>query len=447
MNVPKDFFEKAFSVCKDYLYGVWKYIPKEEFLIKPINGGLTNYIYLCELPPRYELMRRENEPKRVLLRFYGIGKLSLNEGSSPVLNHLSENLLCAILAERKLGPKLYGVFNGGRIEEYIPARCLFRKELFDPTISCKIAEKLAKIHALNTLPFSKDPNKIFDKMFKWLQIFMKNLNNPKSPTHKNSENASKYDWTIDACLDKEIEYCRILSKNSDSPIVFCHFDLQEGNILIHRHQHSMVKAIKSTKHSESNFNSYSNNSNTDVEIKLDFIDYEYSAYTYRGFDIANHFCEWTMDYTFKEYPYFSLHSDNFPTKDQQRLFLEVYLRSYHEAVRYNKTRRNKHVYAASVNKNNFNSLISSPRMNPVSKDHYNNVPVSKDHYNNVPNKTPSEDDLFQDRYQNGYNLFNFDDLEKEVNGITKDENLGTINEHESRTTCPRNYMEQYKIRR
>lgn len=26
---------------------------------------------------------------------------------------------------------------------------------------------------------------------------------------------------------------------------------------------------------------------------VNFIDYEYSAFSFRGFDIANHFCEWT----------------------------------------------------------------------------------------------------------------------------------------------------------
>ena len=31
-----------------------------------------------------------------------------------------ENVIFTILSERKLGPKLLGVFAGGRIEEYIP---------------------------------------------------------------------------------------------------------------------------------------------------------------------------------------------------------------------------------------------------------------------------------------------------------------------------------------
>lgn len=50
---------------------------------------------------------------------------------------------------------------------------------------------------------------------------------------------------------------------------------------------------------------------------LCLIDYEYCAYNYRGFDIANHFVEWTYDYTNPNYPYYTVNRELFPTKDQQ----------------------------------------------------------------------------------------------------------------------------------
>lgn len=34
-----------------------------------------------------------------------------------------ESVMFAILAERSLGPKLYGIFPQGRLEEFIPVRC------------------------------------------------------------------------------------------------------------------------------------------------------------------------------------------------------------------------------------------------------------------------------------------------------------------------------------
>ena len=56
-----------------------------------------------------------------------------------------------------------------------------------------------------------------------------------------------------------------------SPVVFCHNDLQEGNIL-----HTRTSAHEPGR---------------DVIL----IDYEYCAYNYRGFDLANHFLEWSFD--------------------------------------------------------------------------------------------------------------------------------------------------------
>lgn len=48
-----------------------------------------------------------------------------------------------------------------------------------------------------------------------------------------------------------------------------------------------------------------------------FTDYEYCSYNYRGFDMANHFLEWTYDYTNPEYPFFYELPNNYPTREQQ----------------------------------------------------------------------------------------------------------------------------------
>ena len=44
----------------------------------------------------------------------------LIEGFCFITGIVIENVIFTILSERKLGPKLLGVFAGGRIEEYIP---------------------------------------------------------------------------------------------------------------------------------------------------------------------------------------------------------------------------------------------------------------------------------------------------------------------------------------
>lgn len=43
-----------------------------------------------------------------------------------------ESVMFAILAERDLGPKLYGIFPQGRLEQYVPVSHLF----FPKSVEC-----------------------------------------------------------------------------------------------------------------------------------------------------------------------------------------------------------------------------------------------------------------------------------------------------------------------
>lgn len=82
-------------------------------------------------------------------------------------------------------------------------------------------------------------------------------------------------------------------KKFNSLVVFSHNDLQEGNILI------------------------TNDSINSDQPNLVLIDYEYCSYNYRGFELANHFLEYTMNYKAKEYPYFKVDSSTYPSIEHQ----------------------------------------------------------------------------------------------------------------------------------
>lgn len=70
-------------------------------------------MYHCCLPDT--LPPRGNEPKQVLLRIYGH-----SQGDRVLETHLTECIIFTMLAEKHRGPRLYGVFPGGRLEQYIP---------------------------------------------------------------------------------------------------------------------------------------------------------------------------------------------------------------------------------------------------------------------------------------------------------------------------------------
>jgi len=164
VTIKNDMREKAFRICRDYLNGIWKFIAPQEMVLKQVSGGLSNFLYYCALPAGAK--PKQGEPSRVLVRFYG---QIHSEGALEAI--LTESVIFTLLSERKLGPRLYGVFPGGRLEEFIPARPLKTKELTDPEISSIIGEKMAQIHTLD-VPISKEPTWLWDTLGKW----MNNLN-------------------------------------------------------------------------------------------------------------------------------------------------------------------------------------------------------------------------------------------------------------------------------
>lgn len=97
------------------------------------SGGLSNFLYYVSLPTSkrdsisgsmstkrtrkdsYHNQILEPTPCSVLLRIYG-----QTHGEHALETMLTESVVFALLSERQLGPKLHGIFPGGRIEQYIP---------------------------------------------------------------------------------------------------------------------------------------------------------------------------------------------------------------------------------------------------------------------------------------------------------------------------------------
>ncbi|KAK8777521.1 hypothetical protein V5799_029136 [Amblyomma americanum] len=178
-----------------------------------------------------------------------------------------------------------------------PARALTLQQLKDPEISLLIANKLARVHVLQA-PLVKEPTWLFNNMKRWLK-YARSIKVDTVPI-KNQNMAVKL-LTFD--LAAEVSWLKGFLAKTESPIVFCHNDLQEGNILF----------MDGPGPKEEN---------------MVFIDYEYCAYNYRGFDIANHFCEWMYDYSYPEHPYFKALPEDYPSVEHQRLFIDRYLSTY-----------------------------------------------------------------------------------------------------------------------
>nr|XP_060463427.1 choline kinase alpha isoform X3 [Panthera onca] len=245
-------------------------------------------LFQCSLPDTVATIG--DEPRKVLLRLYGA---ILKMGAEAMV---LESVMFAILAERSLGPKLYGIFPQGRLEQFIPSRRLDTEELSLPDISAEIAEKMATFHGMK-MPFNKEPKWLFGTMEKYLNQVLR-VKFAGDPRVKQLHRLLRHN------LPLELENLRSLLESTPSPVVFCHNDCQEGNILM----------LEGRENSE--------------KQKLMLIDFEYSSYNYRGFDIGNHFCEWMYDYNYEKYPFFRANVLKYPTKKQQLHFISNYLAAF-----------------------------------------------------------------------------------------------------------------------
>lgn len=272
--------ETAASICRGYLNGAWKKITSGDITVKKLCGGLSNWLFIVSL------QKEAVSPKHVLVRLYG--QTHCEDALESVI---TESVIFTLLSERKLGPKLYGVFPGGRIEEYIQARPLKQHEMSDPDISLLVAEKMAAVHVMN-IPINKEPRWMWDTINKWLDSL--------SEVAQNERIGGIYSLQQ---LRSEAEWLRNHLSKIYSPVVFCHNDLQQGNILLREDT---------------------------PDPSIVFIDYEYCSYNYRGFDLANHFMEWCYDYNLPECPHFSVNKRNYPSHAQMLTFVERYLSSVRE---------------------------------------------------------------------------------------------------------------------
>ncbi|KAJ8388619.1 hypothetical protein AAFF_G00131840 [Aldrovandia affinis] len=274
----------AYGWCREFLSGAWKIITEADFQISIVSGGLSNLLYLCSLPDRVQCVG--HEPRQVLLRVYGA---ILQDVESLVL----ESVMFAILAERTLGPQLYGIFPKGRLEQYMPSRCLVTEQLRVPELSVEIAAKMACFHRM-VMPFNKKPKWLLGTIDRYMDRVL-GLKFARDAQMK------KFNKLMEHNLEAELRTLWAVLAETPSPVVFCHNDVQPGNILMLEDQDPSSKD------------------------KLMLIDFEYSSYNYRGFDLGNHFCEWMYCYTHDQWPFFKANMDNYPNREQQLRFIRSYL--------------------------------------------------------------------------------------------------------------------------
>ncbi|GBG32215.1 Choline/ethanolamine kinase [Hondaea fermentalgiana] len=266
----------------------------EDITCKTLQGGITNQLYLME---------DKTKNAAALVRLYG-------PNTELLIDRPVECLVFHILGEKGFGPKLLGLFENGRVEAYIPSKGVAPEEMGqrEPADYMKlIAQELARMHDLD-MPLSHEP-----QLWSFLHKF-RDMTNDISFSDKPKDQAILEELRLPEVrkrleeLEKELPSA---ANNFGQDLIdqhaghgsaeleaikflfasrFCHNDLLAGNVL------------------------YVEDSSPP---RMQFIDFEYGKYNFRGFDFANHFCEYAgFDFDLAKW---------YPSVSAQRHFMEEYL--------------------------------------------------------------------------------------------------------------------------
>jgi len=148
----------------------------------------------------------------------------------------------------------------------------------EPRIAAEIAKELHRFHQVD-IPGCKEPQ-LWNDIFKFLK-------KASALNFEDNEKRKRYETISFREIQDEVKELKDLSDLLHAPVVFAHNDLLSGNLMLN-----------------------------DLEGKLYFIDFEYGSYSYRGYDIANHF---------NEYAGFDCDYDMYPDKDAQYHFFRNYM--------------------------------------------------------------------------------------------------------------------------
>ncbi|CAO3627418.1 unnamed protein product [Cunninghamella echinulata] len=104
--------------------------PIRQIELDRISGAMTNAVYFVTI-----------EQRRFVLRIYG-------HGCEVLLDRQKELEWLSRLTPLKVGARLLGTFDNGRLEEYLPSKTLTNDCIRETNTSLKIAKLLAKLHSI-----------------------------------------------------------------------------------------------------------------------------------------------------------------------------------------------------------------------------------------------------------------------------------------------------------
>ncbi|KAH8120586.1 kinase-like protein [Phellopilus nigrolimitatus] len=273
-------------------------LSSEKLKVFKVSGSLTNAVFFVSYPSVPSV-------KTLLLRIYG-------PSSSRLISRPRELHTLHILSSRyRIGPRVYGTFENGRVEEYFDSSALTVAQLRDPTISSWIGARMAELHCVDIEAIEDTTPETRGEDVGWEIAARKNFRNWVRPAREVLQLSSvgeeyKVALDFDRFVEEWRHYMSWLKRWEDthgaSKRVFAHNDAQYGNLL-------RLKGHKKEGAPD--------------HRQIIVVDFEYASPNSAAFDIANHFHEWTADYHGST-PHI-LNPARYPSEQERHNFYRSYL--------------------------------------------------------------------------------------------------------------------------
>lgn len=270
----------------------WPSVEEADIKVSRLSGGSQNLLTVVR---RNHDTSQSREPAVLLIRHYP----PEHEDGAQVYqaSRIEETLVAFEAGRRGWGPKLYGTFKSGRIEEYVKSHPLTPIEACSKLISQEIARMYARFaslevplgagKALDVLEAAARDYGTFGTRKAELQEHFSALAHPG--VENLVSDVLQTDW------EAEAQWVRSLFAKHRCLSAVTHFDSNFMNILVREDQHAG---------------------------KTMLIDYETTMSGFRGIDIGSHFAEHMFSWT---HPQNQLNGHPFPSLEARKQFCEIYL--------------------------------------------------------------------------------------------------------------------------
>jgi len=260
--------------------------------LKSLRQGFGNRLFVCQVEQEEIDSKRHLEkeaPQKVLVRLFG-GNVLPRDAPIRTMNETCETLVFYALGVKGFGPKLYGSFEGGRLEEFIQSTPISVKDWCqDPGVNKSVAKLVAEYHSQD-FPLDRNPWNLPKIMDTCYAKYLTQKDKVKEMVKPEDYEAAKDFFEFDVITERD--WMKRVLPLINSRVVFSHTDVNRGNHLIR-----------------------------DSDKKIVLIDYEFSGYNYRGFEAGNYFCMKMFDFGSDKFKT----GYSYPSESYRKEFIQTYI--------------------------------------------------------------------------------------------------------------------------